>query len=180
MCVCRILWDQNKTKTYETCPHGLANGLIPGLPAILGPPLAIDCCIACLLSSHAFSARISWTIFSRLPCLTSFMLTLPVLTSLSSRKSKSLNNPSSLSSFGPEGKAESGTGGLEGLPRIDSANRRRARPPQRGPLGSVIWSFLGKCEFAHAISCASEFTFCTISFNPCQPIDYVDNLQSRR
>lgn len=83
------------------------------------------------------------------------MLTLPVLTSLSSKKSKSLKSPSSLSSFGPDGKAESGTGGEEGFPRMDSAIRRRARPPQSEPVGSVTLSSAGKCELAHSMRLAS-------------------------
>jgi len=118
-------------------------------------PFARDCSIAFLLSSHCFSALNSWTILSLCPILTSLILTLPVLTSLSSKKSKSLKKPSSLSSFGPDGKAESGTGGEDGFPLIDSAIRRRESPPQRGPLRSVIWSIPGRCELAHSISCIS-------------------------
>lgn len=104
--------------------------------------------MAFLLSSHALSAFKSCMILSLLPCLTSLMLTLPVLTSLSSRKSKSWNSPSSLSSPGPDGNAESGTGGDAGLPRTDSAMRRRPSPSHSGPLGSAMRRDGGKWVFA--------------------------------
>jgi hypothetical protein len=83
------------------------------------------------------------------------MLTLPILTSLSSRKSKSRKSPSSFSSFGPEGNAESGTGGEEGCPLMDSAIRRSARPPQSDLVGSVIRSGMGKWKLAQSISFSS-------------------------
>ena len=51
--------------------------------------------IASRLSSHPFRLRTSCTILSRRPWRTSLMLTLPVRTSLSSKKSNSLNRPSS-------------------------------------------------------------------------------------
>lgn len=115
----------------------------------------IDCAIAFLFSSQAFNAFISCTIFSFFPCRMSLILTVPILTSLSSKKSNSLNRPSSLSSLGPEGKAESGTGGEEGVPLISSASRRRASPPHSGPSGSVMWRDCGRWEFAHSIRPAS-------------------------
>ena len=80
-------------------------------------------------SSQVLSDRTSCTILSTRPCLTSLILTFPNLISLSRKKSNSLNSPSSLSSFGPVGNAESGTGGSDGFPLIASANLNNARPP---------------------------------------------------
>lgn len=106
--------------------------------------------ISLRLSSQVLSALSRCITLSRLPCRTSLILTDPILTSLSRRKSNNRNRPSSLSSLDPEGKAESGIGGMADLPIMSSASLRIARPPNRGPAGSVIWSDLGKCELAHS------------------------------
>lgn len=118
-------------------------------------PLPTDSAIACRRSSHALSARKSWIIFSRLPCRMSLILTDPIFTSLSRRKSNNLKSPSSLSSLGLEGKAASGTGGEDGLPLMSSARRRSARPPHNGPAESWIRRLRGRWEFAHSIRPAS-------------------------
>lgn len=128
-------------------------------PVTYGPvePFATDIAICLLLSSQALRAFNNCRILSRLPCLTSLILTLPILTSLSSRKSNSLNRPSSLSSLDPVGKAESGTDGDDGFPLIDSANRRRARPPHIDPVISTMRRAGGKWEFAHSIKSSSIY-----------------------
>jgi hypothetical protein len=112
------------------------------------------------LSSHTLNARKICKILSLRPCRTSLILTAPIFTSLSSKKSNSLNSPSSLSSLGPAGNAESGTGGVEDFPLIDSASRRSSSPPHNGPAGSFICNELGRCVFAHSIKLTSAAVGC--------------------
>jgi hypothetical protein len=81
-------------------------------------------------------------ILSRLPWRTSLILTAPILTSLSSKKSNKVNSPSSLPSLDWPGNALSGTIGLL-RPLIDSAMRRSSSPLQIEPL-DVICSELGR------------------------------------
>ena len=103
------------------------------------------------LSSQAFNAFNNWIILSRFPNRTSLMLTLPIFTSLSNKKSKSLNSPSSLSSWMSVGNAELGTGGEDGWPLMDSARRRSSRPEHMKPVDSLICRDSGRWVFAHTI-----------------------------
>lgn len=130
-------------------------------PACIAP-LPIFSAIIFRLSSHALSAFSNCTTLSLLPWRISLMLTLPIFTSLSRRKSNRRNKPSSLSSPGSVGKAESATGGEEGRPLIASASRRIARPPQIEPEVSFICSDEGRWELAHSINPSSTGTFCSI------------------
>jgi len=132
----------------RTPPQNVIN--IPVCALVCTPAFTRFCAMAIPLSSHAFNAFNSCITLSLFPCLTSLILTLPIFTSLSNKKSNNLNNPSSLSSFGSAGNAESGTGGEAGFPLIDSANRRSARPEQSDPAESVIWSRDGRCELAQS------------------------------
>lgn len=120
-------------------------------PPAWAPPFPMLVAIAFRLSSHPLSPRNSCIILSRLPCRISLMLTLPMRTSLSKRKSNRRKSPSRLSSLGSLGNAESGTGGDEGRPLIDSARRKSPSPSQSGPEGSVICRFDGRWLFAHSM-----------------------------
>ena len=119
------------TQIYQACAVAEADA---GSRAMNGPAWAplrpIDRAIARRFSSHARNERKSCTTLSTRPCLTSLILTLPIRISLSKKKSKSLNRPSSRSSSGPDGNAESGTGGSDGFPLIPSARRNNASPPE--------------------------------------------------
>jgi hypothetical protein len=127
---------------------------LPMTGPMRGPLEIVPCprlfTISFRLSSQVLSALRRCITLSRLPCRTSLILTDPIFTSLSRRKSNNRNRPSSLSSLCPEGNAESGIGGEADLPIMSSASRRSARPPNRGPAGSVTWCDLGKCEFAQS------------------------------
>ena len=107
------------------------------------------------LSSQAFNAFNNWIILSRFPNRTSLMLTLPIFTSLSNKKSKSLNSPSRLSSCMSAGNAKSGTGGEDGWPLMDSARRRSPSPSpvdkEPEPLESSICRDSDRWVLAHFI-----------------------------
>ena len=120
------------------------------------------CSRAFLLSSHALNALSNCNILSLFPCRISLILTLPIFTSLSNKKSKSLNRPSSLSSRGSTGKALSGTGGEEGFPLMLSAMRKTPRPVQSGPEGSKICRCGGKWPFAQSTISESSEVSCHI------------------
>lgn len=117
-------------------------------------PTPTDLAMACRFSSHVLRLLTSWIILSRRPWRTSLMLTLPVRISLSSRKSKSLKRPSSLSSFGPRGNTESGT--PTARPLIASARRKITRPVASDCARSVTWRELGRCELIHLTSSSSS------------------------
>jgi hypothetical protein len=127
----------------------------------------IDCSTIFRFSSQARSALSSCIILSRLPCRMSLMLTAPILTSLSRRKSKSVKSPSSLSSSSaasPRRRCPRGGNALSGTkellrPLTDSAMRRSSRPPQMVPV-LLISSVLGKWLFAHSIRSGSTDGFC--------------------
>jgi hypothetical protein len=159
---------KNKSDTHIFYTAGLGPPLVPPVSpskiqlfhitgAINGPAcielLPIDSRIARRLSSQARSALSNCTILSRLPCRTSLMLTAPILTSFSSKKSNSLNKPSSFSSSGSLGKALSGAVGLRS-PLTDSAMRSSSSPPQIEPR-DVICSELGRWLLAHSIRSGS-------------------------
>jgi hypothetical protein len=99
------------------------------------------------------------------PCLTSFMLTLPIRMSLLRKKSNNLNSPSNLSSFGPAGNALSGTGGSVGFPLIASARRYRARPLYTWPPVSGTRRDSGRNSFAQRIISALLSSYICKEYN---------------
>jgi hypothetical protein len=154
-------WWTQKCYEYD---HILAHCMPVGIKNA-PPPLGFNVPFivwarASLLSSHDLSAFRSCRILSLFPCRMSLMLTLPIFTSLSSKKSKRRKRPSSLSSVGPTGKAESGTGGEDGLPLIDSARRRSARPPKKETLGSSTCREAERWELAHSTKLLSAGLSC--------------------
>ena len=125
-------------------------------PAPAREPCAMEVVIELRFCSHVRSACRIWTTFCFLPKRMSLILTAPILTSFSSKKSNKAKSPSNLSSFGPDGNAESATGGDDWVPLMCSAIRRSPSPPQSGPLGSVIWRASGRWELAQSTKLSSS------------------------
>lgn len=110
------------------------------------------------LSSQVFNAFTICATLSGRCSRTSLILTLPILTSLFTKKSNNEKSPSiALSSYGWAGKAESGTGGDAGCPLIASARRNSAKAVKVCSNGLITRSCAGRWEFAHSMIGASSW-----------------------
>ncbi len=120
-------------------------------------PGTLPCDNRRFFSSQLFNALTICATLSGRCSRISLMLTLPILTSLFTKKSNNENSPSiDLSSYGWDGKAESGTGGDAGCPLIDSARRNSAKALNVCANGFVTRNWTGKREFAHSMIGASS------------------------